>query len=174
MEPLRARNFDSPGTLEYVLGKAGLYQAARDGAEPTDRLKKIFPGRTAPPEETLVPVLMLIVDLADRLGALDRQGEKSRIGEALQRLGVTHKHGAIGQLYHDIRQATEQAARDVAARPPFLCGTPAMIERFAYLKFRVLKNAPEDAECPGKTANMTISLKSLIRFPRNRLASFLA
>lgn len=127
MTPLRARNFDRPGTLEYILGKARLYQASADKVEPTDRLRKIFTGRVVPPEETLIPVLMLIVDVADRLGALDRQGEKSRIATELQKLGVTHTHGAIGQLYQDIRQATEQAARDVAALPPFQCGTPGMI-----------------------------------------------
>jgi hypothetical protein len=126
MEPLRARNFDRPGTLEYILGKADLYQATKDGAEPTDRLRKIFPARVAPPEETLMPILTLMVDVADRLGALDRQREKSQIIDALQRLGVTHTHGAIGQIYHDIRQATEQAARDVAALPPFRCGTSAI------------------------------------------------
>ncbi len=127
MKPLFALNFDSPGTVEYILGKAGLYQATRtevgSKVEPTDKLRKIFPGRVVPPEETLIPILTQIVDVADRLGAVNRDGERSRIVTELQKLGVTHTHGAIGQLCQDIRRATEQAARDVAALPPFRCGT---------------------------------------------------
>lgn len=123
MEPLRSMNFDSPGTLEYILGKAGLYRAVAGRVEATDKLRRIFPGRVVPPEERLIPVLGRIVDVADRLGAVNRDGERSRIVTELQELGVTHTHGAIGQLCQDIRQATEQAARDVAALPPFRCGT---------------------------------------------------
>jgi hypothetical protein len=60
-KPLFALNFDSPGTVEYVLGKAGLYQATRTDAgsevEPTNKLRRMFPGGIVPPEETLIPIL---------------------------------------------------------------------------------------------------------------------
>lgn len=123
MEPLRAWNFDSPGEIEYVLGKAGFYQAIRTESgsrvEPTDKLRQIFPGGVVPAEEMLIPLLTRIIDLCDRLGAVNRDAEKSQVITALKTLGVTHEHGAISQLFADIRQATQQAARDVAALPPF-------------------------------------------------------
>src|SRR5262245_54401986 len=95
-KPLMAMYFDSPGTVEYVLGKAGLYQATRTDAgsevEPTNKLRRMFPGGVVPPEETLIPILTQIVDVADRLGAVNRDGERSRIVTELQKLGVTHTH----------------------------------------------------------------------------------
>ena len=122
MRPLFALYFDTPGEVEYVLGKAGLYQAIRtesgSRAEPTEELRRFFPGGNIPPEETLVPLLAQIVDFSDRLGAVNRTGERSRIIDALQQLGITHEHGAISQLLTVIRQATQEAAMDVAKLPP--------------------------------------------------------
>ena len=121
MKPLIAANFGTPGTVEYVLGKAGLYQVTPESGfkpRPTEALWGMFPRGAVAPEEELVPLLAQIVDFSDRLGAICRAGERSRIIDALQKLGVTHEHGAISQLFAVIRQATQEAAQDVAKLPP--------------------------------------------------------
>lgn len=121
VRPLIASNFGTPGTVEYVLAKAGLYQVMPESGfkpRPTEALRGMFPRRAVAPQEKLVPILAQIVDFSDRLGAIDRTGERSRIIDALRQLGVTHEHGAISQLFAVIRQATQEAAQDVAKRPP--------------------------------------------------------
>jgi hypothetical protein len=121
MKPLIAANFGTPGTVEYVLAKAGLYQLTPESGfkpRPTEALRGMFPRGAVAPEEKLVPHLAQIIDLSDRLGAVNRAGERSRIIDALRQLGITHEHGAISQLFAVIRQATQEAAEDVAKLPP--------------------------------------------------------
>jgi hypothetical protein len=121
MKPLIAANFGTPGTVEYVLAKAGLYQVTPESGfkpRPTEALRGMFPRGAVAPEEELVPLLGQIVDFSDRLGAVSRTGERSRIIDALKKVGVTHEHGAISQLFAVIRQATQEASEDVAKLPP--------------------------------------------------------
>jgi hypothetical protein len=118
MRRLIAANF---GTVEYVLAKAGLYQVTPESGfkpPPTEALRGMFPGGAVAAEEELVPLLAQIIDIADRLGAVNRAAERSRIIDGLQKLGVTHEHGAISELFTVIRQATQQAAPGAAKLPP--------------------------------------------------------
>lgn len=121
MRPLIAANSGTPGTVACVLAKAGLYQVMPESGfepRPAEASRGMFPRGAVAPREELVPILAQIVDSSDRLGAIGRTGERSRIIDAPRQLGVTHEHGAISQLFAVIRRATQEAAQDVAERPP--------------------------------------------------------
>jgi hypothetical protein len=109
--------FDTPGHPEYVLAKAGLFSSKGDMSA---TLLRLFNGAAMPPVETLIPALIAVVNVcnAELGGALDCYGERTRAIEGLRRIGLSDCHGAIGEVFDAIIEATAVVAEERRTQGP--------------------------------------------------------
>jgi hypothetical protein len=101
-----------PGSVEYILVKAGLFHLDLLDVTPTDRLMRL----RVPPEDIL-PVLLHMAEVAaiERGGAIDTGSRRSRIIGELRALGLRHEQ--IGDLFVWMGKGAWLAAEDRRKRP---------------------------------------------------------
>ena len=107
----------SLGTPEYILLKAGLFQA-EDGS-PTDRLTRLLRPLKDVPEE-LLPILVCMAEMcALDLGyAIVTEARRTRLVADLRKLSLRHE--AIGDLFVLVGKGAAKAAEDRRKQPAAL------------------------------------------------------
>lgn len=106
----------SRGTPEYILVKAGLFQADDLGVRPTDKLTRLL----NPLPDELLPILieMAWVGALELGGAIDTHDRRSRIVGQLHKLGLRHEQ--IGGLFVAVGKGAAEAAEEWRRNRPEL------------------------------------------------------
>lgn len=108
--------FSHPGPAEYILLKAGLFQADDKAVSPTDKLLRLLRPLKDVPEE-LLPVLVRMAEMSalDLSGAIDTSDRRSGIMRELLSLGLRNE--GIGGLFAAVGKGAELAAEERRNRP---------------------------------------------------------
>jgi hypothetical protein len=106
----------SLGTPEYILLKAGLFQADDQAVSPTAQLTRLLRPLKDVPDD-LLPILVQMAECAaiEVGGALDTGARRSPVIAGLRKLGLRHE--SIGDLFVLVGKGAAEAAKERRNRP---------------------------------------------------------
>ena len=93
MAAIYKRDFQTLGTPEYVLAKAGLLAVDGEGVKAGDTLTRLYGKKPVPPLELVVPALVAVAHVcnAELGGAIDVQQQCNQAVGALEEIGLSHR-----------------------------------------------------------------------------------